>query len=91
MAQLTIADDNQEDQVGIVAKTKAVDHQVNQASDQDIDQGYGNEDQPGELHQLVGAQARQRATYPDEDEAEQVDLDDEVAYRKRLPSRPQPR
>lgn len=71
-------DDAQYEQEEPVGRAEAVHHQVDYAGQQDVDQRGGNEDEPGELHQLVGAQAWQGAAYPDEDEAHTVDLRDEV-------------
>src|SRR5438874_2415319 len=74
--------DYQEDEVGKISQAESADQQVDQAGNQDICQRNRDKNQPGKLHQLVGAQARQRAAYPDEDEAEQVDLGHEVDQAK---------
>src|SRR5713101_5487410 len=66
---------DQEDQVRQAQVTK---DQVHQRGKQDIPQCDRYEYQPGELHKLVGTQARQRGAHPDEDETQEVDLAYEV-------------
>ncbi len=71
--------DAQHDLEEPVGRAETIHYQVDQGRHDDVEERDGDEDQPGELHQLVGAQARQRTAHPDEDEAEQVDLGGEVA------------
>src|SRR5260221_1747197 len=66
---------DQEDQVRQAQVTK---DQVHQRGKQDIPQCDRYEYQPGELHKLVGTQARQRAAHPDEYETQEVDVAYEV-------------
>ncbi len=60
---------HQENKTRITSQAQAIHHQENQTRQQDVEQGDRDQDQPGKLHQLVGAQTWQRAAHPDEDKA----------------------
>src|SRR5579875_32248 len=68
--QVNDAQDNQERQGVVTQEAQGIHDQVDRACNQDIEQSSRDQDQPGKLHELIGAQARKRGAHPDKDRAE---------------------